>query len=139
MCLLREFDYWVAHLGHPIFSFNLRSVILLTLLGMCVNLGAANLPPLFLYITLRVGNLAHPNMDYSDRAISPCSRSSYYLGSLNECDIGVSNRTPPTLQDSCWSRRICRLQFIMEFGVIRSDDSNSVCYARGGRFATPKH
>lgn len=113
MCLLRESDYWVAHLGHPIFSLNLGSVKLLTISQYDLFWGCPNgHPQLYVF---------HIGVVQSGDPILTCFM------------LGVANLPLPIYSNPAIS------QGLMPglIGVIGSDDSSFTwVYVMVGRFAT---
>ena len=116
MCLLRESDYWVAHLGHPIFSFNLGSVILLTLSQHDLFWGCPFGHPQLYALHIGVAQSGDP--------ILTCFM------------LGVANLPPPIYSNPAISPGLMPGLI----GVIGSDDSSFTwVYVRVGRFAHPKY
>lgn len=127
MCLLRESDYWVAQMGHPIFSFNLRSSDPMTL-SLFTSGGRPFWRPLLYVPQLRVGGSADPifmsfmlevaNLPppiYSNPAISPGLMSGL-IGVIGSDDpsftwfiLGWVNL--PTLNAYIWTGRNCPVQY----------------------------
>lgn len=115
MCLLREFDYWVAHLGHPIFSLNLGSVKLLTLSQYDLFWGCPFGHPQFYVFHIGVAQSGDP--------ILTCFM------------LGVANLPPPIYSNPAISPGLMPGLI----GVIGSDDSSFTwVYVRVGESAHPK-